>query len=297
MIKLNNKGNASVILSIAITAILGFTAYAVDIGLAYVERVKLSNAIDSAVLASMLELPRSEVKAKTVAIEYLEKNSVNPQDTLIEVSTDKKSIRIEGTKDVKYFFAPVIGINSSNLQASSRGIIGPISSTKGGIRPFAVEYFDFSYGDIVTLKVGAGDGHKGNYRAVALGGKGSSVFQSNAIYGYSGRISVGDWIDTETGNMAGATNNIKNYINSETSTFNNFKRDTIRLWTIPLVDTLEVNGRSQVQVTGFGQFYVEDVYNKGGQIEIMGRFIRYVINGEIDIKLRDTGTYGAKLTK
>jgi hypothetical protein len=297
MRKLDDKGNIAIILCLVFTALLGFTAYVLDIGLVYVEKVKLSNAIDSAVLAASLELPTNTTKARNVAIEYLEKNKVDPSKVSITISDDKKSIQMEGIKNVNHLFAPMIGINNSNINASTKAIIAPIKSIKGGVRPFAVEAFDFSYGDIVTLKEGAGDGYHGNYGEVSLGGTGANVFKSNALYGYNGLITVGDRIYTETGNMAGAASAIKNYINSEYSSFNSFERDSIRLWTVPLVDSLIVDGRKDVLVVGFGEFYVEGITMSTGKIQIQGRFIKYVTNGEIDMTLSDTGAYGAKLVK
>ncbi|MCM8710240.1 Tad domain-containing protein [Clostridium sp. SYSU_GA19001] len=297
MKRLNNKGNAAILLCLLVAAIFGFAAFAIDIGLAYVEKAKLINAMDSAALAGALELPDNTDKAKKAAAEYLEKNELKLEDAIITVGEDKRNIQIKGTKNVKHFFAPVIGIENSKVSASAKAVIGYAKSITGGIRPFAVQIFDFSYGDIVTLKQDAGDGYNGNYGAVALGGQGSSVFKANALYGYNGKISVGDYIDTETGNMAGATNEIKNYINSEISTFNNFPRYSIRLWTLPLVDSFEVNGKGQIKVTGFGKFYVEDIQNKSGKIEITGRFVKFVTNAEIDMNLKDTGLYGVKLSK
>ncbi len=297
MRKLDDRGNIAIILCLVFTALLGFTAYVVDIGLVYVEKVKLSNAIDSAVLAASLELPTNATKAGNVAISYLQKNNVDPNKVSITISGDNKSIQMKGIKNVNHIFAPIIGINSSNINASTKAIIAPIKSIKGGIRPLAVEAFPFSYGDVVMLKEGAGDGYHGNYNEVSLGGTGANVFKSNALYGYSGTITVGDMIDTETGNMAGAANAIKNYINSECSSFNDFERNSIRLWTLPLVDSLNVNGRKNVLVVGFGEFYVEDIVKNAGKIQIQGRFIRYVTNGEIDMTQSDTGAYGAKLVK
>ena len=52
--KLDDKGNVAILLCLVFTALLGFTSYVVDIGLIYAEKVKLSNAIDSAVLAASL---------------------------------------------------------------------------------------------------------------------------------------------------------------------------------------------------------------------------------------------------
>ena len=297
MRKLDDKGNVAIILCLVFTVLLGFTAYVIDIGLVYVEKVKLSNAIDSAALAAILELPTDAIKAKNVATDYLQKNNVDPSKVSIIISADNKSIQMEGIKNVNHFFAPIFRINSSNINANTKAIIAPVKSVKGGIRPFAVESFDFSYGDEVTLKEGAGCGYHGNYGAVALGGTGATVFKSNSIYGYSGTITVGDMIDTETGNMAGASNEIINYISSECGSFNNFERTSIRLWTLPLVDSLNVDGRKSVLVVGFGEFYVEAIIKNAGKLEIRGRFIRYVTNGEIDMTLNDTGAYGAKLVK
>lgn len=297
MKKLDDKGNVAIILCLLITVLFAFTAYVVDVGIVYKEKIKLSNAIDAAALASVLELPSDDIKAKNVAVEYLQKNNVDPNQATITVSADHKSIQIEGIKNVKHLFAQIIGINSSDVKAKTKAVVAPASSVKGGIRPFAVEAYDFPYGDLVTIKEGAGDGYHGNYGAVALGGEGANVFRGNSLYGYSGTISVGDYVDTEPGNMAGACTAIKNYINSENSTFDNVPRDSIRLWTIPLVDSLAQDGRKSVLVVGFAMFYVEDVKNNAGKIEITGRFIKFVINATTDMTLKDTGVYGAKLAE
>lgn len=297
MKKLDDKGNVSIIFCLVITGLLGFTAYVADIGMVYAEKIKLSNALDSAALAAVLELPNNDAKAVAVAQDYLQKNGVDSSDTSITISDDHKSIKIDGDKNVRHLFAPIMGINSSNVNSKATAVVGPAKSISSGIRPFAVQVYDFSFGTEVTLKEDAGSGYSGNYGTVALGGRGSSVFESNSLYGYSGTITVGDYIDTETGNMAGAANSIKNYINGENSAFDKFPRDSIRLWTLPLVDTFQVNGRGQIQVVGFGEFYVESVSQKSGKIEVMGRFVKYVTNAQIDMALDDTGTYGAKLEK
>ncbi|MFA9399266.1 MAG: pilus assembly protein TadG-related protein, partial [Clostridiaceae bacterium] len=282
MKKLDNKGSVSIVLCIFITSLFATTAFALDIGLVYVEKVKLSNAIDSAALAGVLELPMDSSKAKIIAIEYLNKNSVSENQVLIEIVDGDKAIKIEANKEVEHIFASIIGIDSSTVQASTKATVAPLKVANGGIKPFAVQIFKFSYGDLVTLKEGAGDGYNGNYGAVALGGRGAHVFKSNALYGYNGTISVGDYIDTEPGNMASVSNALKNYINSESSSFDNFERDSIRVWTIPLVNSFELNGRGELLVSGFGEFYVENIKSKSGKIEITGRFIKYATSGETD---------------
>lgn len=297
MKKMNNKGNVSIVVCLMLTVLLGFTAYVVDIGITYLQKIKLSNALDSAALAATLELPDDDMKAKTVALEYLIKNNVDPNKTTMVIGTDNKDIQIEGSKSVNHFLAQMIGIKNSNIKVKTKAIIAPVKSIKGSVRPLAVESFDFSYGVLVTLKEGAGDGYNGNYGAVSLGGSGANVFRDNALYGYNGTLSVGDYIFTEPGNMSGATNDIKKYILSETSTFDNFPRDSIRLWTLPLVDSLAINGQKSVLVVGFATFYMEDVISKAGKLEVVGRFVKFVSNSPVDVNLKDTGTYGSRLSK
>jgi hypothetical protein len=297
MRKIDDKGNIAIIMCLVFTGLLALSAYVLDIGIVYSEKAKLSNAVDAAVLAAVFELPKSDTRAINVANDYLIKNNVETKDAVITIGSDHKSMEIKGIRTVNHILAPIFGKNSSNIKSNTKAIIGPVKSLSNGIRPFAVEKFPFSYGDLITLKQGAGDGYHGNYGPVALGGTGASVFKDNALYGYKGKISVGDYIDTETGNMEGATSTIAKYVKSESSTFTTFKRDSIRIWVIPLVDSLIVNGRNQVQVVGFGEFYVEDVVSKAGKTEINGRFIKFVTNGEIDLTLQDTGLYGVKLSR
>jgi len=139
MKKLDNKGNIAIILCLLFTALLGSTAFVIDVGMIYVEKIKLSNAMDSAALAAVLELPVDDVKAKEVAVDYLRKNNVDPNQTVIAISEDHKSIQIDGVKNVKHIFAQIIGINSSNVKVKTKAVVAPVKSVEGGIRPFAVE--------------------------------------------------------------------------------------------------------------------------------------------------------------
>ena len=108
-------------------------------------------------------------------------------------------------------------------------------------------------------------------------------------------LNVGDFVFTEPGNMAGMVNSLSYYINSIDETFEDFARDSDRVWTIPVFESMEVNGRKAIQIVGFAQFFVESAYKVRGKAEIHGRFIEYVTNGDIDPTLESTGVYGMKL--
>jgi hypothetical protein len=289
------EGNISILVMFFMVILLASTGAAIDVGRAAINRAKLSNALDYAALAGAQELPNDPASAVNIVQNYLLDNNVDPSSVDIVVGSDNKSIELMGKRKLEYTFLRILGLEKTDIKANSKVIIGAVSSVKGGLRPYAVEDFPYVYGTLITLKNGGGDGYHGNYGVVALGGTGSGVYAYNALYGYDGEIKVGDEIDTEPGNMASVSNQLQSYINSISDSFESFERDSDRLWTVPLVDSLEENGRSTVLVTGFAEVFVENIQKKSGKIEIKARFIRFVLNGEIDLEAEDRGTYGAKL--
>ena len=298
-LKLNNneQGSVGILVMLMMVVILASTGAVIDVGVVLVNRTQMSNALDYAALAGAQELPDNVSDARAVATDYLIENNVDPSHVTITIAPDGKSISIEGNRPVEYAFLRIVGLDGTSVSAQSKVILGAVSSIKGGLRPYAIEDFPYAYGAQVVLKQGAGDGYHGNYGVVALGGTGSSVYESNALYGYAGTVTIGDEIDTEPGNMANVSNQLQTYINGISDTFENHTRKSDRLWTVPLVDSLEENGRGTVVVTGFAQVYVETVQKRSGQIQITARFIKFVVNGDIDTSVVDRGTYGVKLVR
>ena len=294
-IKKNEKGSVAILVMFMMTILLASAGAAIDVGVVIMERTKLSNALDYAALAGAQELPDGKAQAVTVANAYLNDNGIDPSTVEIQVSDDGKSLSLVGTKEVGYTFLKVLGLDQTSVAANSKVILGTAGKVKGGLRPYAVEDFDYQYGELITLKEGAGSSYNGNFGVVALGGTGSSIYETNALHGYKGEIAAGDDINTEPGNMSNVSNLLKTYINSIPHTFESHPRDSDRLWTVPLVDSLDESGRGYVTVTGFAQVFVEDIDKNSGKIEINARFVRFVVNGDIDTTLVDRGTYGVKL--
>lgn len=291
----DEKGSVTVLVSLLVVALMGMLALVTDVGVVYAEKAKLSKAIDAAILAGGQELPGSISAARTVMETYLVANGVDINDVTITIAGDGKSASIVATKQVDHYFAKVLGFNQTGINETSKIELGNAASAVGGIRPFGVTKYDFQYGDQVVLKTNGGDGYHGNFGGLALGGSGACNLIGNALYGYESEIKVGDYIDTEPGNMASMINPIKNYIGQFNETFETFDRNSGRVWTVLVVDSMEVNGRSAVEVVGFAQFFVEEIKKKSGKAQITGRFVRYVTNGDIDHSLDDTGVYAMRL--
>lgn len=62
-----------------------------------------------------------------------------------------------------------------------------------------------------------------------------------------------------------------------------------------MVDSLDVNGRSEVTLVGFSSFFIDDVVYNAGQTTVTGRFLETIGEGSIDETGTGYGFYGTKL--
>ncbi len=294
-------GSASIILAATMVVLLGMAALVVDGGMMYLQQGRLQNAADAAALAAAHDLPESPISASQSAMKYTAMNEVDPKLVSIQFSDQNRVIEVAVQQSVEFHFAKIFNMKDAIIQGRAKARVGSLSSTIG-LRPLAVEHQIFEFGVPYTLKEGAGDGTSGNYAAIALGGTGSSVYKNNLIAGYQGIVKVGDVVDTETGNMSGSTfQGVKEIIQSDPHspkcTYPHIEGDCPRVIHIPIVNSLQVNGKKAVKILGFGAFFVEDVVSKGGKTEIQGRFIRTLAQGAIDSAGGDYGVRGIKLVE
>lgn len=290
-----SSGQVALVVAAGIVMLLSISALVMDYGLALIEQGRLQTALDAAVLAGASELVISEANAIAKAREYLILNGVSPDAVSLTANQALGKIAARGNSQQITFFGRLFGIDQVNVGATSGAVVGVAGSVTSGLRPYAVSDRYYDYGDLITLKQDSA--YMGNFGSVALGGNGASVLRDNALYGYKGTLKIGDLIPTETGNMAGVVNQIKNLVKSDSSTITNYTPESYRLWTIPVVDGLEVAGRKNVTIVGFAQVFVEDVRNSGGKMEIVGRFMRFVGSGEIAPGATAYGVYAAKLNQ
>ncbi|MGI5922037.1 MAG: Tad domain-containing protein [Syntrophomonadaceae bacterium] len=297
------KGTVIVLMACAMMALVGFASLVTDAGLLYLNKVKLANAIDSAVLAGVQELPGDPENALDVANSYATINGTAEGEVTFTVAADHKSITGIGTRRVELVFARIMGMERSNVTARARANIAPVTSVFGAA-PFGVIEDDFTYGEVIVLKEGAGDGqHKGWFGALSLGGTGANRYRTNIENGYNGEIKINDIIPTESGNMSGPTREgIEERINAchhvPQCTFNSFDKDCSRILLIPIVVINQINPGghiASVKVVGFGAFLVDSYVGNGKDNEVKGSFIRYVIPDKNSSQGPDFGLYGSQL--
>lgn len=286
----DQRGATAVLTALGMTALVGITALVVDVGYWYINRIQVSNMIDAAVLAGAQDLP-DVTKARASAVSYAALNGKSDDTVNFQFDSDTVSLLSNGEsstiagsaqrKVINLFSRVITGANTTTVSATAKAQLFPLGSAVGVV-PIGVVQQEFSFGTTYTLKVGGGDGTTGNYGALALGGNGASNYLDNIKSGYNGTLRAGDWVITETGNISGPTSDGINYRIEQDSgaTYNTVSESSPRIVLLPVLESLTVNGKGEVKITGFAAFFLEGAVGSGNENTVTGKFLRMVIAGE-----------------
>src|SRR6266478_960245 len=277
-----SKGQAMFIVIIALPVIVGVLTLVMDVGNLYYNQVSMQVAVDSGVLSGALYLPSYPAQAVSVAEDYAERNGIKASEIVsCTVSADNKTVLINTSRNLPCFFCAVLGEGTAHAQtapgpetssgtgvrASASALIVPIKAATGMV-PIGVDYrTNLNFGNSIQLK--QGQVGAGNWAPLALGGTGADNYRTNVQSGYPGKLTAGDMIQTEPGNVAGPTNQGFQYRISmgqnqfSTGTFQNHDLNDPRVMLIPMVDFSNVNGSSQVPMKGFAMMWIVSVDGQG----------------------------------
>lgn len=298
----NKKGTTLVLYVITFSVIAACASIVVDIGVVAYKKADTVKATDAAALAAAQSIFYGEDNPIQTAREYLQKNGVDPDDASIELIDENKGVRVTTKSNVNYVFAKILGFNSTDVNANATAKVMAVTSVFKGIRPFAIEEQELEFGTLYTLKEGGGSGSNGNYGCLALGGNGASNYRFNILNGYDGELRVGDYVSTETGNMSNPTKSsidelIERCNHCPKCTYQSFEPDCPRVVTVVVVDDLDVNGRSTVQICGFASFFLQAVEGQGNECVVKGYFVKSISQGELSEAQKNYGLSGVKLTQ
>ena len=117
----NRRRSGSVIVMVALSAVMlfGFCAMAVDYGRSVVTRNTLQRACDAAALAGVAYLPTDPTNARVAARYFAFQNGVDVPSAAITINSTNTRITVPATRQVRYFFAPVMKLISGNVAARS----------------------------------------------------------------------------------------------------------------------------------------------------------------------------------
>jgi hypothetical protein len=250
-----------VIMALASATLIGAIALCTDVGLLYYNWGLLQKVADAAVLAGANYLPDDAAGAVSAANSFASQNGIAAGEVnSTTVAADHMSITVQLKRTVPYYFARVVGLSSGLVTAqATAGLEG--AGAVNGMVPIGIDSrTTYTYGQSISLMTGQYG--PGNWGPLALGGTGASNFASNIQFGYSGEISVGQLITTETGQMVGPTRsafNARLAAGADSYPSGTFANHTItdpRVVTVPMINYASVGGTSQVPVLGFAELWL-----------------------------------------
>lgn len=135
------KGNVIVIVAMFMTILMGFSAFAIDLGIKYNETSIMQKGLDSIALAAVRELPADNISspkwnnAVNAAIKYAELNNVEDitESSLTPIYEDGKIIglTVSGNNEFTYYFARIFGINKGAVNKKATAKLLKVSGVTG----------------------------------------------------------------------------------------------------------------------------------------------------------------------
>ncbi|MGH7949897.1 MAG: TadG family pilus assembly protein [Candidatus Binataceae bacterium] len=263
-------------------------ALSADVSVFYWQWSLLQKAADAAALAGAHYLPGKPDVAATEAGNYAGFNGVSAGEiTSIEFANGNTEITVTLTRTVPYYFARVLGLTEAPVTVVASAAVQNAEGARG-IVPLGVncrsgnpDDCGLVKGELHTLKMDQVG--PGNWLPLDLGptGGGAAAYKSDVINGCDCYVSLGDWLPTEPGNMVGPTRQAFRALLDAAAANSAFASSTYdspmpgdpRLIEVPLADFTDVQGKMQVQVTGFAQFWLESADSRGN---VVGRFLSVV---------------------
>ena len=133
----SEQGGVLILVAFAMIVLLGMTALAVDGGNLYQNRREMVNAADAAAMAGVQEfLDEDNTKAdiekfaRDFAIDYY---GCNPDLVVAEADMTEYTVWVRTGKSVDHYFAPILGIHSSDVKSEAKAVIRKVSEMENVI--------------------------------------------------------------------------------------------------------------------------------------------------------------------
>lgn len=297
--KLRSREDGSSLLMVALTlgALLVMTGLVIDGGHLVKMKSHLQKTANAAALSGAQEIPNLEGKVQEVVNQILSAHGEGQSLSQMEIL--EKELRVTLKKDVDLFFAPLFGMERVTISAKAAAGLFPMGSAKSAVPLGIDESVNLVYGQTYQLKVDAGDSISGNFGVLALEGPGAKLYGESLKYGFGSSLNVGDVINTQTGNIAGATRDGVNYriANCPYPVGEYEHRDCSRIMLVIVYKPSSVinNQLKSVTVTGFAYFYITNQMSSTDD-SIKGIFIKRAGTGFAETKRPiDRGAYAIRL--
>lgn len=274
----HERGAALLTVALSATALLLCTGLAADAGMLYMERTRMQTAADAAALAGALALPDGQAAVRAQARQLAGENGYAIADADVTLEPSNR-VRVQWQRPVSLVLGPLLDRMGMDVAVMARAeLVG--GGMIYGLRPFALDKDrdDFRVGQEYEVKVGSGEGVRGNFQVLALEGRGAGPYRTCVVEGARGTYRRGDPVETEPGNMVGPTiQAISDLVQQDPTTFAEALRHPsrcARVITVALVDPGGRDcggGRTEHTIKDFAQFYVTGTGSDGS---VIGKFVQ-----------------------
>jgi hypothetical protein len=297
------RGAVAVIIAICAVVILGFAAFAVDLGDAWQTRRRLITATDAAALAAAQKYAVGEDGCATEPATFVAANDLGASVTgctFHEFEPGAGYVTVDAEKTVDFKFAGVLGITSEDITSTTTAAYGqPVAVS--GLRPFGLCYQSDAYqawlddgmpspSDAIQIPYtkdspnDCGEDAPGNWGVLDFdsGANSNADTKEWTLNGYPEPV----WSDAV---IPGDTGAFSNSLNSELSTL---KDDAIEI-TLPVYSDVEGNGaNAEFQLVEFVTLLIVDFRTTGPEDAryITVQFTKGVVQGLCCAHDTDTGT-------
>lgn len=128
----DDRGAVVVLVAIGLLVILGFAGIAIDLGRGYLEKARISRAVDAGVLAGARSLRSGNAEARRQALELARANGLGADastDVAVSFSTNSEgesTVTMTGTRRVPTTFMRVLGQEEMNVGSTATAAVPPV---------------------------------------------------------------------------------------------------------------------------------------------------------------------------
>jgi hypothetical protein len=291
----DERGQAFVLTALTLVVLCGMSALVLDVGSWYRQKRQLQGTADAAALAGAQVLPTDWNAAKSLALEYADKNGGGVLPANVTSSTtfiNGDTISVTAKKDAAGNFSRVFGITSVGVKADASAMRGSFTGWALGLAPWVIDKPSVKFQEIITFKVESGDqATPGNFGGIDLpvkekgcdfGNGGSDYYDLIARRTHSCLVTINQNAPVEPGNKAATGTAVKDrgaqkpfdpYSILATDAYGNTQLtnyDHPNVVVIPIIKSFHQGSSAPFVVTGFAWFIITDWTQK----TVTGMFVR-----------------------
>lgn len=280
------KGAVAAMVALALPAMIGFGALAVDVGALYVNKTQLSAMADAAVLAGAQELPKNPDQATVMAKDYAGRNGVPGDTVAVTISLDNKIIQVDIKRSVPLYFAKAFNMNTSDVSGTAKAQV-KIAASVPWIVPFVIPKTQaFDYTHTFTMRIPDATRPYGTYEFdymnVGIENTDFATYIKYLKYGYQKTFRVGENMQY-LGPSSGGKESVDAFYDRTARDSNTDYTQAVggepRVMLIPVVEAMlprNTTPGTPMKIIGFVGFFLETVYkgSYGKTYYAKGKFLK-----------------------